>query len=78
MELLTEDQATIFFRPVLDKKTTSQKNNTARKIIFLSPGISWKVQKHQANIIFPLTFWLEKRPYFPSPINLKKELFRNQ
>ena len=27
---------------------------------FLSPGISWKAQKDQVNIIFPSTFWLKK------------------
>ena len=34
---------------------------------FPSPGISWKAKKNQVNIIFPSTFWLIKRSYFPSP-----------
>ena len=33
------------------------------KPCFLSPGISWKAQKEQVNIIFPSTFWLKKRSY---------------
>ena len=44
------------------------------KPYFPSPGISWKAQKDQVNIIFPSTSWLEKRPYFPSPKNSKQEL----
>ena len=30
------------------------------KPCFPSPGISWKAQKDQVNIIFPSTFWLKK------------------
>ena len=30
------------------------------KPYFQSPGISWKVQKDQVSIVFPLTFWLKK------------------
>ena len=43
-----------------------------------STGKSWKAQKDQANIIFPSTFWLTKRPYFASPKSSKQELFSNQ
>ena len=31
-----------------------------QKPYFTSPGISWKAQKDQVNIIFPSTFWLKK------------------
>ena len=34
----------------------------------------WKAQKDQLNIIFPSTFWLEKRPYFPPLKSSKQEL----
>ena len=47
-----------------------------KKPYFPSPGISWKAQKYQVNIIFPSTF-LIKRPHFPFPKILKEELFRN-
>ena len=43
-----------------------------------SPGISWKAQKDQVNTIFPSTFWLKKRPYFPTPKSPKQELFNSQ
>ena len=54
--------------------------NTAprEKPYFSSPGISWKAQKSQVNIIFLSTFSLKKRPYFPSPESSKQELFSNQ
>ena len=45
---------------------------------FPGPGISQKAQKDHTNIIFPSTFWLKKRPYFPSPKSSKQELFSNQ
>ena len=48
------------------------------KPYFPSPGISWKAQKDQVNIIFPSTFWLKKRSYFPSPKSSKQELLGNQ
>ena len=32
------------------------------KPYFPSPGISWKAQKDQVNIIFPSTFWFKKYP----------------
>ena len=41
------------------------------KSYFPCPGMSWKAKKVQVNIIFQLTFWLKKRPYFSSPKNLK-------
>ena len=42
-----------------------------KKLYFLSLRISWKIQKYQVNIIFPSTYWLQKRPYFTSPKILK-------
>ena len=48
------------------------------KPYFPSPGISWKAQKDQVNTIFPSTFWLKKRLFFPSPKSSKQELFSNQ
>ena len=44
------------------------------KTIFTKPWNIWKAQKGQVNIIFPSTFWLEKRPYFLSPKSSKQEL----
>ena len=44
------------------------------KPYFTGSGISWKAQKDQVNIIFPSTFWLKKRSYFPSPKSSKQEL----
>ena len=35
---------------------------TARKSYFPGPGISWKAEKDQVNIIFPSPFCLTKRP----------------
>ena len=49
-----------------------------QKPYFSSPGISWKAQKDQVNIIFPSTFWLTERPYFAFLKNSKQELFSNQ
>ena len=43
-----------------------------------SPGISWKAQKDQVNIIFPSTFWLKKRSSFPFPKIPKQKCFNNQ
>ena len=48
------------------------------KPYFPSPGISWKAQKDQVNIIFSPTFWLKKRSYFPSSKSSKQELLGNQ
>ena len=45
---------------------------------FPGPGISWKDQKHQVNIIFPSTFWLKVRSYFRSPKSSKQEILSNQ
>ena len=49
-----------------------------KKPYFRSPAISWKAQKDHVNIIFPSTFWLKKRPHFPSLKSSKQELFSNQ
>ena len=38
---------------------------------------TWTFQK-SINTIFPSTFWLKKRPYFPSRKSSKQELFSNQ
>ena len=48
------------------------------KAFFPCSGISWKVKKYQANIIFPSTFWLKKRPHFVSLKSSKQGLFSNQ
>ena len=48
------------------------------KPYFLGPEISRKAKKDLVNIIFPSTFWLKKRPYFPSPKSSKQELSSNQ
>ena len=49
-----------------------------KKPYFPRPGISWTAQKDQVNIIFPSTFWLRKKPYFPSTKSSKQELFSNE
>ena len=48
------------------------------KPYFPSPGVLWKPQKDQVNIIFPSTFWIKTRPYFPSAKSSKQELLSNQ
>ena len=35
-----------------------------KKPYFPGPGISWKAQKGQVNIIFASTFWLDKDRFF--------------
>ena len=35
---------------------------STKKLYFPGPGISWKSQKDQVNIIFTSTFWLKKDP----------------
>ena len=49
-----------------------------QKTYLPSPGISWKAQKYQGNIVFPSTFWIKRRPHLPSTKSSKQELFSNQ
>ena len=51
---------------------------TEKKTLFPIPE-KFKTRTFQwsVNIIFPSTFWLKKRPYFPFPKRLKQELFSN-
>ena len=51
--------------------TLNQEIMMHKKQYFESPGISWKVQKYQLNIIFASAFWLKERPLFPSPKSSK-------
>ena len=59
-------------------KPSELKQTLHEKPYFPGPGISWKAQKDQVNIIFPSAFWLKKRSYFPSPKSPKQELLGNQ
>ena len=50
-------EATVF---LILKKFEDTITVTAQKAIFSRLEISWKAQKNQVNIIFPLTFWIKK------------------
>ena len=45
------------------------------KLYFPSPGISWKTQKDQVNIIFLSTFWLKKE-LLPTSEKFKTKTFQ--